>query len=117
MPLNVRRAYSVRGGVGCSGSGSKAGAREGLMSDEVRKQIEGIMRGSGMSEPEARASYHLGEAHEASREAVFATEASEAPEYDGAVVQLYLTTTLTPHFDALHNVLARCVLVRERPEW
>jgi hypothetical protein len=87
------------------------------MSDEARKQIEGIMRGSGMSEPEARASYHLGEAHEALREAVFATEASEAPEFDGAIVQLYLTTTLTPHFDALHNVLARCVLVRERPEW
>ena len=30
------------------------------MSDEVREQIEGIMRGAGMSEPEARASYHLG---------------------------------------------------------
>jgi hypothetical protein len=87
------------------------------MSDEARKQIEGIMRQAGMSEPEARASYHLGEAHEALREAVFATEASEAPEFDGAIVQLYLTTTLTPHFDALHNVLARCVLVRERPEW
>jgi hypothetical protein len=86
------------------------------MSDEVREQIEGIMRGAGMSEPEARASYHLGEAHQALREAVFAAEASEAPEYDGAVVQMYLTTTLTPHFDALHNVLARCVLVRERPE-
>jgi hypothetical protein len=87
------------------------------MSDEAREQIEGIMRGAGMSEAEARASYHLGEAHEALREAVFATEASEAPEVDGAIVQWYLTTTLAPHFDALHNVLARCVLVRERPEW
>ena len=76
------------------------------MSDEVREQIEGIMRQAAMSEPEARASYHLGEAHEALREAVFATEASEAPEFDGAIVQMYLTTTLAPHFDALHNVLA-----------
>ena len=32
-------------------------------------------------------------------------------------MQLYLTRTLSPHFDTLHNVLARCVLVRERPEW
>src|SRR5918994_5848375 len=69
MSQALKRAHGGRGSVGCSGSGSKAGAREGLMSDEVSEHIEGIMRGGGMSEPEARASYHLGEAHEALREA------------------------------------------------
>lgn len=77
-----------------------------------REEIEEIMHRSGLTEEEARARYHLGEAFKAFRE-VGDTPAALGVEPMGPFTWL---ATIAPHFEALQNVLARRVLERERPE-
>jgi hypothetical protein len=77
-----------------------------------REEIEAIARRTRMTEPEARARYHLMEAFKALREVadspVVPGEKPLGPEYG--------TIFIAPHFDTLINFLARRVLERERPE-
>jgi hypothetical protein len=82
------------------------------MNDQVREEIEGIMRRTGLTEAEARARYHLWEAREAFN------EVKDTPVCEGAepLGSIYGFTVIFPHFEALHNFLARRVLERERPE-
>jgi len=65
-----------------------------------------------MTEPEARARYHLMEAFKALRE-VADTPVAPGSEPLGPG---YFVAFIAPHTDALFNFLARRILERERPE-
>ncbi len=80
--------------------------------DERREDIEAIMQRTGQTEAEARARYHLWKAYEA------LGEVEDTPVREGAepLGSIFGSTMIAPHFDALHNFLARRVLERERPE-
>jgi hypothetical protein len=80
--------------------------------DEVHREIEGIRQNTGLTKAEARARYHLWKAYEA------LGEVEDTPVREGAepLDSIFGFTMIAPHFDALHNFLARRVLERERPE-
>lgn len=80
--------------------------------DDSRGEIEGIMDRTGLTEPEARARYHLREAYKALNE-VAGTPVAPDVEPMGPH---YSFTVVYPHFDALHGFLAMRVLERERPD-
>lgn len=76
------------------------------------REIEEIMQRAGLTEAEARARYHLKEASRA------LSEVEDTPVREGTepLGPFYGAAHIAPHFDALHNFLARRVLERERPD-
>jgi hypothetical protein len=77
-----------------------------------REEIEYTSQRTGLTEPEARAHYHLREAFKALREVTGISVTTDVEPMGPG----YAVTFIAPHFDALFNFLARRVLERERPE-
>ena len=80
--------------------------------DEHREEIEAIAHLTSLTEPEARARYHLKQARAALTEVADTPVALEV-EPQGhmrAYVDIFV------HFEAIEGFLARRVLERERPE-
>ncbi len=80
--------------------------------DEHREEIEAIAHLTGLTEPEARARYHLKKAHAALTEVA---DTPVAPEVEPlGPMQAY--ANIFAHLEAIDGLLARRVLERDRPE-
>jgi hypothetical protein len=87
-------------------------------------EIEDYMHRYGYDRKEAEAAYHLnqarirfGEMYVDEAEARGAVdEAFGLPGFPRIYAQMFLMSSVIPHFDALQNLLARNVLARQYPE-
>lgn len=89
-----------------------SGILEEVLMEWHREEIEAIVQRTGLTEPEARARYHLREAFAALRDV---TDTPAVPEAE-PMGPMYALVHVAPHFETLNNLLARRVLERERPE-
>ena len=95
----------------------------GLVEDN-RGEIEAYMYRYGYDEKEAEAAYHLrqarirtGEMYRDEAEARGTVdEALGLPNFPTIYAQMDVMSSVTPHFDALENLLAWRVLARQYPE-
>jgi hypothetical protein len=92
--------------------------------DEKREAIERLRRTHGYDEQEAEAAYHLGQARSLIRE-MYSDDAEARAAIEGAFgaagfariyAQMFLMSSVLPHFDALESLLTKKVLARHFPE-
>jgi hypothetical protein len=118
MYLNPYRPYpekrrfdiTARPDVAPPSAGDRTNRRKPRV-DEHREEIEAIAHLTSLTEPEARARYHLKKAHAALKEVADTPVAPEVepPEPMRAYADIFA------HLEAIDGFLARRVLERERP--
>ena len=93
--------------------------------EDNRGDIEDYMQRYGYDEKEAEAAYHLRRARsligemytdEAGAEALIAEVLGTAGGLPRTYAQIFLMSSVIPHFDALQNLLVRRSLARQYPE-